>query len=463
MSKISRSNAVHFGHLFINTKMDILIKNGTVVNADSSFKADVAVHRGKIVSVGRMAEGAAKASKVIDASGCLVFPGGIDPHVHMQLPTPAGPSSDDFLSGSRAALMGGTTTLFDFVTPAPGELLPAALALRQAEAHAAVTNLFLHVSPTIWRKTMPDEMAECVEKSHTRSFKCYLAYLDTIGLLPEALEKVMKEAARLNATVLVHCEEGKEVARLREKYAKSNLPVATAHYLSRPPELEAQAVDTAIGLARKTGCKLYIVHVSAAESLVLIAKAQAAGQKVVAETCPHYLLLDEQKYHQTFIEAAPYIISPPLRKAEHQQALWKALADGTIQTIGSDHCPFLLQQKMEGKNDLRKIPNGAGGAEHRLSLLYTYGVLTGKISLNRFVELTSTNAARIFGLYPAKGIITPGADADIVVWNPEKASIISHRTHHQHCDSNIYEGMQTKGAADYVVLDGRVVVGDNRD
>jgi dihydropyrimidinase len=442
--------------------MDILIKNGTIVNADCSFKADLAVQAGKIVSASAMIEVAKGASKVIDASGCYVFPGGIDPHVHLQLPTPAGPSSDDFLSGSRAALMGGTTTLIDFVTPVPDELLPAALALRQAEAQAAVTNLFLHVSPTTWRPTMPDEMVECVEKSHTRSFKCYLAYLDTIGLLPEALEKVMKEAARLNATVLVHCEEGKEVARLREKYAQSDLPVATAHYRSRPPELEAQAVDTAIGLVRKTGCKLYIVHVSAAESLELIAKAQAAGQKVYAETCPQYLLLDEQKYHQPFGQAAPYTISPPLRKAKHQQALWKALADGTIQTIGSDHCPFMLQQKMEGKDDLRKIPNGAGGVEHRLALLYTFGVLTGKISINRFVELTSTNAARIFGLYPAKGIIAPGANADIIVWNPEKNSIISSRTHHQHCDSNIYEGMQTKGVADYVVLGGRVVVGKNR-
>ncbi|NCA84041.1 MAG: dihydropyrimidinase [Clostridia bacterium] len=440
--------------------MDILIKNGTVVNSDVSFKADVAVHRGKIFSVG--VDDAESASKVIDASGCLVFPGGIDPHVHMQLPTPAGPSSDNFLTGSRAALMGGTTTLFDFVTPAPGELLPAALALRQTEAQSALTNVFLHVSPTTWRTTMPDEMSECVEKFHTRSFKCYLAYLDTIGLMPDVLEKVMKEAARLGASVLVHCEEGKEVARLREKYAKSDLPVATAHYRSRPPEFEARAVDTAIQLARKTGCTLYIVHVSAAESLELIAKAQAAGQKIYAETCPQYLLLDEQKYHQPFGQAAPYIISPPLRKAEHQQALWEAVANGTIQTIGSDHCPFTLKQKMEGKDDLRKIPNGAGGVEHRLALLYTYGVLTGKISLNRFVELTSTNAARIFGLYPDKGVIAPGADADIVVWNPEKPGIISHRTHHQHCDSNIYEGMQTTGAADYVVLGGKMVVGSGR-
>lgn len=440
--------------------MDILIKNGTVVNADSSFKADVAVHQGKIVAVGEFVEGAETASKVIDARGCLVFPGGIDPHVHMQLPTPAGPSSDDFLSGSRAALIGGTTTLIDFVTPAPGDLLPAALALRQAESRAALTNTFLHVSPTAWRSTMPDEMSECIEKFQTRSFKCYLAYLDTIGLHTEALEKVMREAARLGATVLVHCEEGKEVARLREKYAKSDLPVAVAHYCSRPPELEAQAVGNAIQLAQKTGCTLYIVHVSAAESLEIIAKAQAAGQKVYAETCPHYLLLDEQKYHQPFEQAAPYIISPPLRQAEHQQALWKAVADGTIQTIGSDHCPFTLKQKMEGKDDLRKIPNGAGGVEHRLALLYTYGVLTGKISLNRFVELTSTNAARIFGLYPSKGILAPGADADIVVWNPEKTSIISSRTHHQHCDSNIYEGMATKGEAKYVVLGGKVVVGE---
>ncbi len=443
--------------------MNLLIKNGTVVNADSSFKADVAVNQGKIVAVGEFAEGAEAVSKVIDASGCLVFPGGIDPHVHMQLPTPAGPSSDDFLSGSRAALMGGTTTLIDFVTPAPGELLPAALASRQAEARAALTNVFLHVSPTTWRSTMPDEMAECVEKFHTHSFKCYLAYLDTIGLLPDALEKVMQEAARLGAIVLVHCEEGKEVARLREKYTITDLPVAMAHYRSRPPELEAQAVGTAIELARKTGCTLYIVHVSAAESLELIAKAQAAGQKVYAETCPHYLLLNEQKYHQPFEQAAPYIISPPLRKAEHQHALWKAVTDGTIQTLGSDHCPFTLKQKMEGKDDLRKIPNGAGGVEHRLALLYTYGVLTGKISLNRFVELTSTNSARIFGLYPAKGILAPGADADIVVWNPEKTNIISRRAHHQHCDTNIYEGMATKGEAKYVLISGKVVVGERNE
>jgi dihydropyrimidinase len=230
------------------------------------------------------------------------------------------------------------------------------------------------------------------------------------------------------------------------------------HAFSRPAYLESEAVKTAVGLAGMTGCTLYIVHVSAADSLKYVRLAQSKGQKVYAETCPQYLLLDKSKYEGDFHSVSPYIMSPPLRKPEDNQSLWEAIADNTIQSIGTDHCPFTMKQKEQGIDDFRKIPNGAGGVEHRLELLYTFGVLKNKISLNRFVELTSTNPAKIFGLYPRKGEIAEGSDADIVIWNPDKEKIISAKTSHQNSDINIYEGFKTKGSPELVIKTGKIVV-----
>ena len=287
-----------------------------------------------------------------------------------------------------------------------------------------------------------------------------MAYLDTIGLREDDLFRVMKAVGQAGGMVTVHCEMGEKVDKLRKKFIREGKTSPRWHPLSRPPELEAEAVEKAIHLAEKAGCPVYIVHVSSRLSLDYIRKAKLKGQPVFAETCPQYLLLNDTKYEGDFMNTAPYVMSPPLRKKEDNEALWKALSDGTINTIGTDHCPFTMEQKKQGINDFTKIPNGAGGIEQRLSLIYHYGVNQNRISINRFVEMVSALPAKIFGLYPRKGIIREGSDADLVIWDPDKEITISAQTHHQHCDINIYEGMKVKGAPETVIVNGKVAIKD---
>ncbi len=440
--------------------MDLLIKNGKIINHDRSFEADIFIKNGLIVKIDTNIQTHNPDTKIINADGKLVFPGGIDPHVHMQLPTPAGLSSDDFYTGSRAALFGGTTTIIDFVTPQRGQSLISALEVRKAESAKSIINTRLHVSPVEWRPSTESEINECIHTHGIKSFKCYMAYKSSIGLDDDALFNVMKVVGEADGLVTLHCEDGDEIETLRLKYARSFLSVCEAHAKSRPPGLEAKAVATAINLAQKAQCPIYIVHVSSRQSLHLIKAAQQAGQMVYAETCPQYLLLDKSKYTPDFEKAAAYVMSPPLRSPSDNEALWQGLANNLISTTGTDHCPFLLSQKMIGRDDFRKIPNGAGGVEHRLALLFTYGILNKKISLNKFVEITSTNAAKIFGLYPQKGIIAKGADADIVIWNPNKKSVISTETHHQNSDLNIYNGFPIIGEPEMVILGGNILLVD---
>jgi dihydropyrimidinase len=442
--------------------MRLFIKNGMLVTAKRTFAADILVENGKISRVENPGVLPAIADTVIDATGMLLFPGGVDPHVHMHLLTPAGYSSDDFLSGSRAALFGGTTTLIDFVTPHKGEPLQEALARRKTEAAHCLTDYAFHMSPVEWRKSLSGEIQACVKEEGIPSFKVYMAYKDSIGLEDEDLQKVFRAVAEAGGMVTAHCEDGDAIEALRNRFVANGQTTPAFHPLSRPARLEAAAIKKAIGYAAEAGCPFYIVHVSAAASLEFIRKAQAKGQKVLAETCPHYLLLDDSRYQGNFEQAAPFVLSPPLRKKSDNRALWEALADGTMQSLGTDHCPFTMEQKRNGLHDFRKIANGAGSVEHRITLVYTYGVLQNKISLNRMVELTSTLPAQIFGLYPQKGALLPGSDADIVVWNPEKEKIISATTHHMHCDTDIYEGFKTQGAPEYVIARGAVVVENGR-
>jgi dihydropyrimidinase len=438
--------------------MELLIKNGIIVNADSNLKADIICKDGKIQKIEENSILDFSPDKIIDAKGCFIIPGGIDPHVHMHLPTPAGFSSDDFYTGSKAALYGGTTTLIDFVTPQKRQSIASAIKQRKLEATNCLVNYSFHVSPVEWRDTMEEEILNCINKEGLKSFKVYMAYKSSIGLEDDVLFKVMKAVAKADGMVTVHCELGDDIEALRSEFINKNKLSPKYHPLSRPAKLESEAVRTIIEMAKEANCPLYIVHVSAKESLQHIRKAQESGQVVYAETCPQYLLLDDSLYLGSFQEAAPYVMSPPLRKKEDNEALWNAVRNGTIQTIGTDHCPFSLIQKETGITDFRKIANGAGGVEHRLALLYTFGVLTGKISMNEFVAFSSTNAAKIFGLYPAKGIIAVGADADIVIWNPEKENTISTKTHHQNCDINIFESAKTKGEPVFVLSKGEIVV-----
>jgi len=436
--------------------MKILIKNGTVITSDTSSVSDILIQDGT-VSLVDAGISEKDADRVIDAGGLYVFPGGVDPHVHMHLPVAAGYSSDDFLSGSRAALYGGTTCILDFVTPARGEPLPGALEKRKKEAENSMIDYSFHVSPVEWRRTTGTEIMDCISMG-VISFKVYMAYKNTIGLSDDELVKVMEFVGKAGGMVTVHCELGDRIEKLQDRYFFEGHTFPYYHALSRPSILEVKAVEKAVDMAGKAQCPLYIVHVSSGESLKYIREAHSRGQRVYAETCPQYLLLDDSKYNGEFDQTAPYVISPPLRTADDGNALWNALADGTVSTIGTDHCPFTIEQKRAGISDFRKIPGGAGGVEHRLALLYTYGVLAGWISLNRMVELFASGPAKMFGLYPRKGDINKGSDADLVIWNPDTENIISAKSHHQNCDTNIYEGIPVRGNADYVIADGRIII-----
>jgi dihydropyrimidinase len=436
--------------------MSILIKNGILVRSADTIRADILTMEGRISRIGHFTADS-ETDRVIDATGMYILPGGVDPHVHMHLPTPAGYSSDDFLSGSRAALFGGTTTLIDFVTPGRGEALPYALEKRLREAENSIADYSFHVSPVDWRNSTADEISECIRMGVT-SFKVYMAYKKTIGLDDDNLLKVMRAVGKAGGIVTVHCEDGDRIEKLRDNYYRNGQLTPLFHALSRPAELEASAVKKAIELAMRADCPLYIVHVSSKESLKHIRQTKLKKQPVFAETCPQYLLLDESKYTGTFAQTAPYVMSPPLRTTEDNRAIWEALADGTLDTVGTDHCPFTMEQKKAGLEDSRKIPGGAGGVEHRLQLLYTYGLLTKRLNFNQIANLISAAPARIFGLHQSKGRIVEGSDADLVIWNPDAEDIISARRHKMNCDINIYEDMPVRGRAEYVVKGGRVVV-----
>lgn len=435
----------------------MLIKNGILVSARQTTPADIFIENGRIAQTGIGLASGSPECRVLDAEGKLIFPGGIDPHVHFALPTPAGPSCDDFQSGSRAALAGGTTYFMDFVTPAHGQSLREALGERLAEASKSLTEYGLHMGITWFDETVPDQMEWCVKEAGVKSFKAYLAYKGSIGIGYPELERVMATAASLNALVLVHCEEGDEILHKQQEFLKQGNTLPLYHALSRPPETEAESVRKVVDLCRKTSCKTYIVHTSTANSLEYIRQGKSEGLPLFCETCPQYLLLDESVYRKPAPESLKYVISPPIRSKSDQQALWQAIQDGIVDVISTDHCPFNTKgQKDKGIHDFTKIPNGAGGVEHRLKLLYTFGVVAGKISLQQFVALTSANAARIFGLYPRKGEIAAGSDADLVIWDPESKSVISADSNVQTCDEDIFEGVEITGKPDMTLSGGRL-------
>ena len=436
--------------------MNLLIKNAQLITAHKTQRADVLIQEGKISEIGTSLR-FPEPITTIDAQGKYLIPGGIDPHVHLHLDVGIGFSSDDFYSGSKAALFGGTTTVIDFVTPHKKQSLVEALEERKKEAQNALTDYSFHVSPIDWHDNIEQEIKECKKRGIT-SFKVYLAYLKTIGLDEAVFFKVLKVVGEIGGMVTIHAEMGEEIEILRDQFYNEGKYQPKYHPLSRPAELEAEAVRKAIELAHRADCPLYIVHVSAADSVKYIAEAQQKGYKVWGETCPQYLLLDESKYEGSFEKTAPYVMSPPLRTEKDQTVLWENLAKGVLKTFGTDHCPFLMSQKELGKADFRKIPNGAGGIEHRLELLYTYGVLENKISINQWVNLCSTQPAKAFGMYPQKGEIAVGSDADLVIWNLEVERTISVKTHHQNCDSNVYEGFKIKGQAETVIRRGEILI-----
>lgn len=366
-------------------------------------------------------------------------------------------SADDFETGTAAGVAGGTTSIIDFVIPVRDQDLMEGLADWHARADKAVADYGFHMAVTWWGDQTAEWMRRCVQEEGIPSFKTFMAYRGAIGVDDYELIQVMCTAKELGALTTVHAEHGDMVVHLQEKLFAEGKIEPKYHAQSRPAPVEGEATSRAIMLARMTNEPLYVVHVTCKESVAAIAEARSRGQNVIGETCPQYLLLDDSIYDQPDFSGAAAVMSPPIRPKGHQEPLWEALRDGTLEVVATDHCPFnLVGQKDMGKDDFRIIPNGAAGIQHRLALMYTFGVMEERLDLNQFVNLTSTRAAKIFGLYPRKGSITVGADADLVVWDPAATGTISAKTHHHKVDTNIFEGFKTKGAPTTVVVNGRV-------
>ena len=437
--------------------MSVLIKNGTIVNADQSFQADVLCADGKIQEIGSNIS-APSGAEIIDAAGQYVMPGGIDPHTHMQLPFMGTVASEDFYTGTAAGLAGGTTMIIDFVIPAPQQNIMEAYQQWREWAQKAVADYSFHVAITWWDETVHADMKTLVEKYGVNSFKHFMAYKGAIMATDEILVNSFNRALELGAMVTVHAENGEMVAQLQEKIFNMGITGPEGHPLSRPPEVEGEAASRAISIANVYGVPLYVVHVSTKQSLEAITRARNAGQKVFGEVLAGHLLVDESVYlDKNFESAAAHVMSPPFRAKEHQDALWKGVLSGNLQTTATDHCCFCADQKAAGKDDFRLTPNGTAGVENRMEVLWHHGVNTGRLNMNEFVKLTSTNAAQIFNIYPRKGSISVGADADIVVWDPEATKTISAKTHHQNIDFNIFEGMKVKGCASHTISAAKVV------
>ncbi|RKY21704.1 MAG: dihydropyrimidinase [Planctomycetota bacterium] len=442
--------------------MGILIKHGDVVTALDQWTGDVRCEGGTIVELGVGLEPRA-GEQVIDAGGQYVFPGGIDPHVHMEMPFMGTVSSDDFETGTAAGVAGGTTSIIDFVIPGRGDDLMRTLGVWHERAAKAVADYAFHMAVTWWGDDTAEHMRRCVQDEGIPSFKTFMAYRGAIGVDDIELIKIMNTARELGALTTVHAEHGDMVVDLQDKLFGEGKISPKYHALSRPAPLEGEATSRAIMLARMTREPLYVVHVTCQQAAHAITEARERGQNVIGETCPQYLLLDADVYDKPDFEGAAYVMSPPIRPRGHQQALWAALKAGTLQVLATDHCPFnMAGQKEMGRDDFRLIPNGAAGIQHRLALMYTYGVLEGRLDLHDFVNITSTRAAKIFGLYPRKGAIAVGSDADLVLWDPAATGVISASTHKHRCDRNIFEGFKTRGAPSRVIVNGRVQCSDGQ-
>ncbi|WP_317203562.1 dihydropyrimidinase [Janthinobacterium sp.] len=437
--------------------MTTIIRGGTVVNADRAFRADVLCYGDKIVAVGESLDAPASA-KVIDAGGQYVMPGGIDTHTHMNLPFMGTVTADDFFTGTAAGLAGGTTTIMDFVIPAPRQSLLEAYHTWRGWAAKSAGDYTFHVAVTWWDDSVHAEMGTLVRQHGVNSFKHFMAYKNAIMANDETLIKSFTRALELGALPTVHAENGELVFQLQQDLLKKGMRGADAHPLSRPPAVEAEAANRAIAIANVLNTPVYIVHVSCAEALEAIARARANGQRVYGEALAGHLVIDDSVYQSADAAyAAGHVMSPPFRGKRHQEALWHGLQSGNLQTTATDHCTFCAEQKAAGREDFTKIPNGCGGVEERMAVIWDAGVNTGRLTPSEFVRVTSTNAAQIFNMYPRKGVIASGADADIVVWDPEGRRTISAASQFARGGFNVFEGRTVRGVPSTTVAAGNVV------
>ena len=441
--------------------MSILIQNGILVLPTGLIQADLRVAGGRIAELGPgLAPGA---SRVIDAQERLVFPGFIDTHTHFEMNKGfPNETADDWYTGTRAALAGGTTTVLDFAEPERGATLASALETWHGRADgAACCNYGFHMTIKDWSPSIRSELREMTAAGVT-SYKVYLAY-DNLRLSDAAAYEVVKAVGAEGGVVGCHCENGDLVTEgIRAQQAAGNLSPA-AHPLSRPPAVEAEAVGRWLTIAELAGCPVNIVHLSTLRGLEAVRAARTRGQRLYVETCPQYLLLDERSYRLPGFESAKFVLSPPLRAQENCAALWDALEAGEIDTIGTDHCSFRFHGAKElGREDFSKIPNGIPGVEHRPSLMYTYGVAAGRITAVDMARLLAENPARLFGMYPQKGVLAVGSDADLVIFDPNDTGRITAETQYQNVDYTPYEGMALRGRVDTVLLGGEVAVEGGR-
>ena len=437
--------------------MSTVIKGGTVVTADLSYLADVRIEGGRITEIGLALRG----DTVLDASGCYVMPGGIDPHTHLEMPFMGTYSADDFESGTRAALSGGTTMVVDFALPSPGQGLLDALKMWDNKAGRANCDYSYHMAVTWWSEQVFNEMKTVIEDRGINTFKHFMAYKGALMVNDDELFASFNRLAELGGIAMVHAENGDVVAELTAKLLAEGNTGPEAHAYSRPAQVEGEATNRAIMIADMAGVPLYVVHVSSEDAHEAIRRARALGKRVWGEPLIQHLTLDESEYfHADWDHAARRVMSPPFRDKKHQDSLWAGLMSGSLSVVATDHCAFTTEQKRYGVGDFSKIPNGTGGLEDRMPMLWTHGVATGRITPNEFVAITSTNIAKILNCYPKKGAILVGADADIVVWDPTKEKTIAAKTQQSAIDYNVFEGHKVRGLPRFTLTRGHVAVQD---
>ena len=439
--------------------MSILIKNGKVVTASETFEADVFIEGEKIITIGNSLN--LKADRIIDAAGKLVMPGGIDPHVHLDMPFMGTFSSDDYTSGTSAALFGGTTMLIDFVLQTQGKSLDHALKEWQGRSNGkACCDYSFHMAVTDFNENTKKEIKNMIDVEGITSFKTFMAYKGALMIDDRQMVGLMNEVKKMGGMVTVHATNGDMIDYLIAKHRSEGKLEPLYHYLSQPEITEEEATGRFADMAFNTGVTGYIVHMTCEGSHKQIRRAAGRNQKVFAETCIQYLILDASLYEKNF-DGAKWVMSPPLREKKDQASLWAGINQGSVQVVATDHCPFKWEQKLMGKEDFSKIPNGHPAIEHRMELLFSEGVNKGKISLNKFVEVSSTNAAKIFGMFPQKGCIAPGSDADIIIFDPNEEHTLSAKTHHMNVDYSAYEGWKVKGKTKTVIMRGEIAIENN--
>ena len=437
---------------------DTIIANGRVVTASDTYASDVAIKDGKINAIGQSLP-RENAGRVIDAAGRYVFPGGIDVHTHLDMPFGGTTSADDFETGTRAAAFGGTTTLIDFAIQYKGQTLRTAYDAWMAKASGkAVCDYAFHCIITDLADAQLAEMNALVREGVT-SFKLFMAYPGVFMLDDASIFKAMRAASKNGGMICMHAENGGAIDVIVQQALAEGKKAPKYHALTRPTTAEAEAVSRAIALAEMAGSPVYIVHLSCHDALEKVREARDRGLPVYAETCPQYLYLSLENMDAPGFEGAKYVFTPPLREKWNQEKLWNGLKTNHLQVVSTDHCPFCFKEQKEmGKDDFTKIPNGGPGIEHRMSLIYSGGVAGQRFSVNRFVELVSTTPAKLFGLYPRKGTIAVGSDADLVIFDPNRKHTISAKTHHMRVDYSMFEGIEVTGMPDVVLSRGKVVI-----